>query len=57
MLVPGDGNLDSDMAAVIGRAQLAAHTATDFHVTAGNLAGREFPMVNPTGTAGYVSGK
>jgi hypothetical protein len=49
------GTFDTDMASAIG-SSLAAHTAVVFHVTGGNLKGHDFLVVNPTGTAGYVSG-
>lgn len=51
----GTGVFDSELASTIGSA-LGAHTAVELTVTAGNLAGHHFLVVNPTATAGYVSG-
>jgi Ca2+-binding RTX toxin-like protein len=48
---------DSDLASAVNAAHLNAHHAEMFNVTAGDLAGHSFLVVDANGTAGYQAGQ
>jgi hypothetical protein len=50
-------SFDSDLAAAIGAGQLAAHHAVAFTPDSGDLANRQFLIVDENGTAGYQAGQ